>query len=361
MPRAAQVFCERFGVALPIVNAPMAYVAGGALAAAVAAAGGLGLIGGGYGDHPWIRAQRSIAGDAGAGGGAGVSAGDNVGDNVGVGVGLITWRLAEQPGLVARLVDDGFRTFFLSFDDPSRYAPTVLAAGGRLICQVQSVDEAERAVACGASAIVAQGHEAGGHGRSGDTVASLVPAVVAAIDPVPVLAAGGVTNGRDLAAMWASGAAGAVLGTRLYASEEAIDADAAKRHLVDAGDGDTIRTSVFDLVRGPEWPAGYDGRALRNATTDDWHDRLDVIRLDPAAARHRYAAAAAADDVTRRVIWCGDGVGGVDAIRPARDIVQSIASDAVRDVVRVVAEFPRAYRSYPLRRGVEQSGSSSGS
>jgi nitronate monooxygenase len=310
MPPAALEFCARFGVSVPIANAPMAFVAGGALAAAVADAGGLGVIGGGYGDHAWIRSQRALAGDR------------------DVAVGLITWRLAERHDIVARLVDDGVRTFLLSFGEPSPYARTILDAGGRLICQVQSVNEAERAAACGAAAIIAQGHEAGGHGRSGESVVSLVPEVVAAVDPVPVLAAGGIATGRDLAAVWAHGAAGAAVGTRLYATPEAIDSDVVKRRLIEAADGDTIRTSVFEIVRGPEWPAGYDGRALQNLTTDEWHDRIYALGADPATARERYATAALDDDVTRRVIWAGTGVGQVHELRAAADVLEELVTDA---------------------------------
>lgn len=311
MPASAREFCERFGVTVPIVNAPMATIAGGALAAAVAGAGGVGMIGGGYGDLAWIRTQRALADDA------------------DVGVGLITWRLAEQPDLVARLIADGYRTYFLSFGDPTPYAPTILDAGGLLICQIHSVAEAERAIACGASAVVAQGQEAGGHGRSGASVVSLVREVVTAVDPVPVLIAGGITTGRDLAAAWALGAAGAVLGTRLYATPEALDSNAAKRRLVDASDHDTIRTRVFDVVRGPEWPAGYDARALRNAATDEWHDRLDSVRENPAPARDHYADAVAADDLTRRVVWAGSGVGRINSIHPAATIVDAIVAEAL--------------------------------
>jgi nitronate monooxygenase len=310
MPPAALEFCAHFSLSMPIANAPMATVAGGALAAAVSDAGGLGVIGGGYGDYGWIRSQRALAGDR------------------DVAVGLITWRLAEQPHLVARLVDEGVRTFVLSFGEPSPYARTILAAGGTLICQVQSVDEAERAAACGATAIIAQGNEAGGHGRSGEPVASLVPEVVAALGPVPVLAAGGIANGGDLAAMWARGAAGVTVGTRLYATPEAIDSDAAKQHLIQAADGDTIRTSVFEIVRGPGWPAGYDGRALQNVTTDEWHDRIDVLRAHAEAPRETYASAAQHDDVTRRVIWAGTGVGQVHEIRPAAEVLDKLITDA---------------------------------
>jgi len=308
---AARAFCERFDVELPIVNAPMAHIAGGALAGSVASAKALGLIGGGYGDADWIRAQFDLAA------------------NHSVGVGLITWRLATQPDLVARLISNGVRTFLLSFGDPSPYTSTILRAGGRLICQVQSVTDAVRAIDAGADAIVAQGNEAGGHGRDNESVSKLVPAVVDAVAPVPVLAAGGMTTGRDLATMWSLGAAGVVLGTRMYATHEALDTGAVKRRLLQAGESATVRTTVFDVLRGPEWPNGYNGRALRNSTTDEWHDRLDELRAAAVVERDRYAVATSANDLSQRVIWAGAGVDRVEGIQPAADVVREVFDRAL--------------------------------
>lgn len=312
LPPAAHAFCERFGVTVPIVNAPMVNIAGGALASAVASAGALGLIGGGYGDADWIRTQL------------GEAAGHDVG------VGLIKWRLAQQPHLLTRLIGDGVRTFFLLFDDPSPYASRLLHSGGQLICQVHSVAEAMRAVDAGAAAIVAQGNEAGGHGRNNESVSELVPAVVDAIAPVPVLAAGGITTGPDLAAVWTLGAAGAVLGTRLYATHEVLDLDVAKRRLVQASDGATMRTSVFDVIREPDWPGDYNGRALRNATTDKWHGRLDELRAAGVGERDRYSVAALGGDVSERVVWAGAGVSRVERIQPAANVVREVFDEALR-------------------------------
>lgn len=308
---AALAFCERLGIEVPIINAPMAHIAGGALAASVASAGALGLIGGGYGDADWIRSQRRL------------TAGHDVG------VGLITWRLAEQSDLVSRLVGDGVRIFFLSFGDPSPYAAKILRSGGRLICQIQSVSEAVRAIDVGADAIVAQGNEAGGHGRNNESVSKLVPAIVDAVAPVPVLAAGGMTTGLDLAAMWSLGAAGVVLGTRMYATHEALDTDAVKRRLLQVDGSATVRTTVFDVLRGPEWPHGYNGRALRNATTDEWHDRLDELRTAAVGERDHYAVAKSAGDLSQRVIWAGAGVGRVERLQPAADVVREVFDQAL--------------------------------
>ena len=282
----------------------MAGIAGGALAAAVTRAGGLGFIGGGYGDESWIGEQLDIAADT------------------PVGVGLITWALRNRPGLVERLVRRGVRRVWLSFGDPAPHIPVLHEAGAVALCQVQTVAAARRAVAAGADVIVAQGQESGGHGRNNASLAELLPAVVASVAPVPVLAAGGITTRVDRQWAMALDAAGVVLGTRLYASDEAIDTDAAKVRLVDATE--TRRTNVFDLVRGPVWPVGYTGRAIVNSTVARWHGRESELRADLDTARHHYRRAVATDDTDVRVVWAGTGVSRIHEVLPAGDIVHAM-------------------------------------
>lgn len=166
-----------FEIAHPVVLAPMGGVAGGALAAAVTRAGGLGLIGCGYGDPKagygspeWIAEQFDIAG------------------NHRVGAGFITWTLARRPKLLDLILEHGADPVFLSFGDPSPFVPKIRDAGRRLILQVTSLAEATQAKALGADAIVAQGTEAGGHGTAGRALFSLLPAVADAVSPTPVLA-----------------------------------------------------------------------------------------------------------------------------------------------------------------------------
>jgi nitronate monooxygenase len=289
-----------------VVNAPMAGIAGGALAAAVTRAGGLGFIGGGYGDVSWIEEQLDVAADA------------------EVGVGLITWALRDRPGLVERLIRRGVRWVWLSFGDPAAHIPVLHEAAAVALCQVQTVAEARRAAAAGADVIVAQGQESGGHGRDHAHLAELLPAVIAAVAPVPVLAAGGITTSVDRQWAMALDAAGVVVGTRLYASDEALDSDAAKDRLV-AGTA-TRRTNVFDLVRGPVWPVGYTGRAMINSTIARWHGHEDELRADLDAARRHYRQAVACDDTDVRVVWAGTGVSRIHEILPAGDIVPAIAS-----------------------------------
>ena len=133
----------------PVILAPMANTAGGALAAAVTQAGGLGLIGGGYGDDGWLRAQFAQAG------------------NTRVGIGFITWSLARQPELLTLALDHEPAAIMLSFGDHTPFVDAIKKAGVILICQVQTLQQAVHAAQSGADIIVAQGQEAGGHGGSG--------------------------------------------------------------------------------------------------------------------------------------------------------------------------------------------------
>ena len=168
---------QRFDIAHPIISAPMAFAAGGRLAAAVTSAGGLGLIGGGYGDAAWLENERRAAG------------------NAQVGYGFITWSLRTRPELLEQVLAYRPRAIFLSFGNPQPFVAPIKAAGVALICQVQTRRDAEHAIDCAADVIVAQGSEAGGHGDKRATF-TLVPEIadlITARAPQTLLcAAGGV-------------------------------------------------------------------------------------------------------------------------------------------------------------------------
>lgn len=310
MNSAANRFCDAFHVEAPIANAPMATIAGGALAGAVASAGGLGLIGGGYGDLAWIEQQFATA------------------HHSDVGVGLITWAVQDQPDVVALLAEIGVRTFLLSFGDPTRLLAQIQDVGGRSICQVQTIAEAKHAASSGADAIVAQGNEAGGHGRDNEPADDLAARILAALPSTPTLIAGGKASGADLADAWQRGAAGIVVGTAMYATTEALDTPAVKERLVAATAGDTVRTTVFDHVRGPEWPPGYNARSLTNDTTERWHSDEEAFRSSLDEQRAQYQRAAAAQDLSQRVVWAGTGIDVVDTVLPAADLTHRIIQDA---------------------------------
>ena len=260
-----------FGLTIPVVLAPMAHASGGRLAAAVAKAGGLGLIGGGYCDADWIDAQF-----------------DQTGSEA-VGCGLITWRLAEVPGVLDRVLRRRPRAIFLSFGDPRPHAPAIKQAGVPLICQVQDMASARQAIEAGADVIVAQGSEAGGHGAHRSTL-TLIPELAdhlyyAAHDTL-LLAAGGIADSRGLAACISMGADGAVMGTRLWASQEALVHENQVAAVLQADGDSTLRTTCIDKARGLNWPAPYTVRVMANTFTDRWHedpDGLDAAGPDEAA------------------------------------------------------------------------------
>ncbi len=286
----------------------MAKIAGGRLSAAVSEAGGLGVLGGGYGDPAWIDREMAEAGSA------------------SVGIGLITWNMS--PDAVEHALTFNPVALWLSFGDVAPHVQPVHDSSSVLICQVGSVREAAAAAEAGAEVIVAQGNESGGHGQSNRALFGLLPAVVAEVDPIPVVAAGGIANRAGYDAAVAFGAAGVALGTAFYASEEALDLEQAKQRLVDAGGDDTVRSLVYDVARGPEWPEEYSGRSLRTGLTDRWAGNEDEMRIKADEIREQHDRAAAEGDMAVRVVWAGEGIDGIDAIRPAGDIVRDFPAVA---------------------------------
>ena len=172
-------------------------------------------------------------------------------------------------------------------------------AGALMICQVQTVEQARDAIANGADILIAQGAEAGGHGVSRGTFA-LVPAVVDVAAGTPVAAAGGVADGRGLAAALMLGADGVLVGTRFYATLEAMGPHAAKERIVAASGDKTIRGILFDIARRNVWPAPYTGRVLRNEFSEQWRGREAELMQHQAAKPRATTRRARAAISTRR-------------------------------------------------------------
>mgnify|MGYP000458621948 CR=1 FL=1 len=304
---------DRLGIAHPIVSAPMALAAGGALAAAVSRAGGLGLIGGGYGDSDWIRAQFRAANSA------------------RVGVGFITWSAQRSPSVVAEALEFRPAAVMLSFGDPAVFADQVKDAGAVLICQCQSLGHVERAVAVGADVVVAQGAEAGGHGSVRGTL-SFVPEVadflVRRSPETLLLAAGGIADGRTLAASLLLGADGVLVGTRLWAADEALVHPRHHRAIVSATGDDTIRTTAGDVVRGLDWPPEFTMRMRRNAFTDRWHGDEKTLAANVDTEGPRYRDAFAAGDPDNAGVVFGEAGGLIHSIEPAATIIESMVDEA---------------------------------
>ena len=301
---------EAFGLEYPIVLAPMGFVAGGRLAAAVSNAGGLGLIGGGYGDPAWLQTELELV---------------RAGTRRPWGIGLITWHASRE--VVELALSYHPAAFLLSFGDVRPYAPAIKAAGCTLICQVQEVEAAREAIAMGADIVVAQGAEAGGHGAARATL-PLVPDVVDAVGPIPVLAAGGIADGRGLAAALMLGAQGAMIGTRFFAAVESLGHERARARIVAAHAGDTARTRVFDIARGYHWPEPYTGRALRNRFFERWHGREAELEATLEAEAPTYQSATQEADFDTAVIFAGEAVELIHTVAAAPDLLRRIGAEA---------------------------------
>ena len=303
----------------------MALASGGALAAACARAGALGLVGGGYGDLAWTQREYTLA----------LQASDT---NL-IGCGFITWKLDEDASALDWLLDhpptDLPRVVMLSFGDPRPYGPRITASGATLMCQVQQLEQVPQALEAGARLIVAQGGEAGGHGMdslNARSTMTFVPELadwLAAHSPdTLLLAAGGIADGRTLAASLLLGADGALVGSRLWATVESLAPAGAKAQAVATAGGGTARSSVFDILRRKNWPAPYDFRAIRNDLHRQWESRMDELRADPQAARADYDAGVAAGDFSRAHATVGEAVGLIHDLPGARDVIQRMTHDA---------------------------------
>lgn len=303
--------CALLGIEHPIISAPMAGTAGAELAAAVSAAGGFGMIGGSAGDADWLRGQiRAVR--------------ERTQNPFGVGF------ISSAPGLdqlVAVALEERVAAISHSFADPTPYIAAAHAAGVRVLVQVQTVAQAMVAARAGADIVAAQGTEAGGHtGHTG--IMALLPAVVDAVGGVPVLAAGGIADGRGLAAALMLGAQGAWIGTRFVASREALGDARLKERVVAASADDTILSKVYDLVGQAPFPREVGHRLLRNEFLTTWTGRDEEVIARRDELRRQIADAEQAGD--QRVTGVGAGVaaGLVHSVEPAGEIVRRIVAEA---------------------------------
>jgi nitronate monooxygenase len=306
-----------FGIDHPIVLAPMGSVAGGALAAAVSEGGGLGLLGAGRGGLNWLERESAIA---------------EANTSKPWGIGFLTWAISQEA--VEAAIQRSPAAIMLSFGDPTPFAETIRAADIRLMVQVTDMDEARPALDIGADVVVAQGSEAGGHG-GGRATLPFVPAVVDIAGATPVLAAGGIADGRGLAAALMLGAAGAMIGTRFEATNEALlDAEEVKA-IIAAGAADTVRGRILDIATEAGWPARYPARTLRNRFTDAWDGKESELESDRNALAE-YRAAADRGDRDYLPVWAGEAVDLVDRLDSASALVERIAQHAETTIAGVL-------------------------
>jgi nitronate monooxygenase len=309
------------GLKYPIVSAPMAMHSGGTLAAAVSKAGALGSFGG---LHPqkgtdWLLEEiariRQIT-------------------HAPFAVGFISDFIPAMPKLFEATLEARPPVVALSFGNPEPWLTSAKTAGAKVMCQVQTLKQAKEAVAAGADVLVTQGNEAGGHtGRM--NLLPFLARVVDAFPDLPVLAAGGIGNGRTLAAALATGADGAWVGTALLATPEAVEvSEAHKQRIVQSNGEDTVYTEIFDIVEqkifGMKWPEGIASRVHFNEFAQQWRHREHELRdhLDEVAPV--YAQALRQRDPNIAALAMGQSAAFVDAIRPAADVVRSICADAER-------------------------------
>ncbi|CAA9544452.1 MAG: Enoyl-[acyl-carrier-protein] reductase [FMN] [uncultured Thermomicrobiales bacterium] len=313
---------ELLGIDRPIVGAPMAGTATAPLAAAISAAGGFGTIGASTSrwtaDRPdWLRAQ--------------IRAVRRVTDRP-FGVGFIL-SYPNADDLVAVAIAERVAALCLSFGDPAPFIADARAAGIKTLVQVQTLAQARAAAAAGADAIAAQGAEAGGHTGALGTL-SFVPAAVDAVSPLPVIAAGGIADGRGLAAALMLGAEGVWMGTRFVASVEWEGEAWRKDRVAAASTDDTIWTLAYDLASELPFPDGIGGRVLRNAFTDAWHGREAEIAGRRVELQRQLETAETDADPRDAAVWAGSGAGLIHAVEPAADIVRRVVAEAERCLAR---------------------------
>jgi nitronate monooxygenase len=304
--------CDLLGIEVPILSAPMGGgVAGARLAAAVSEAGALGLLGGTTErGADWLREQidltRSLTSKP-------------------FGVGFISHLPSVAP-LSAAALERAVRIVCHSFVDPAPFMPALRDAGVIVIAQVGTLESARRAAAAGVDVIVAQGTEAGGHTGRIATL-PLVPAVVDAVHPIPVVAAGGIADGRGVAAALMLGAQGVLMGTRFLATPESEGRTSTRARVVQATTDDTVLTEVFDLAKGMPWPPGVLGRSIRNEFADSWHGREAELRAWSPEQRLAYRSRAV-DDADAADVYAGEAVGLIHSVEPAGVLVRRIAAEA---------------------------------
>ncbi len=321
--------CERLGIDLPIIQAPIGGAAGAPLAAAVSDAGGLGTVTvSGLGAEAAREKIRDVR--------------ERTSKPFAVNL-LMSFPHEEE---LEVCLEERVPAVSFFWGDPSRHVERFHAAGATVLLQVGSVEEAQRAADAGIDIVVAQGWEAGGHVRGNVATLPLVPSVVDAVAPVPVVAAGGIADGRGLAAVLALGAVGAWIGTRFLASEEASVHPDYRECILRGTAADTVYTTLFD-VKFPDAPH----RVLRNSTFAAWEaagrppsgqrpGEGDVIGTDAygnTAVRYQSVAARSdhVGDIEAFAIWAGQGVGLVNRVQPAGEIVREIAEDAKRTLERL--------------------------
>ncbi|TCC64138.1 nitronate monooxygenase [Kribbella pittospori] len=299
---------ERFGLGVPVVGAPMANVSGGKLTAAISAAGGLGMLGAGSAvTADWIRTEGAVA-----------AAGGNP-----YGIGLMAWSVDERPEHLDAVLELKPALVSLSFGDYTPYVGTLQKEGIVVATQAGTVADARQAIDAGVDVVVARGAEAGGHGRNEVATLPLLQAILDLTDR-PVLAAGGISGPRGLAAVLAAGAAGGWIGTAFLTCVEALTSEPVRRRVIEADETDTVYGTVFDAASRAGWPDEFGGRALRNDFFDSWVGREEELKTKDSGHAD-YVEGTRAADPSRASIYAGQGVGAITGQPTAAEVLEGFA------------------------------------
>ena len=299
---------QSLGLRVPIVNAPMGGVAGGRLAAAVSAAGGLGMVGmGSIATRDLLRTQLQHV-------------------HTTFGIGLVDWVMRSEAGLLEDALAARPVLLSVSFGTDWSWVGKAHDAGIRTVTQVYDGVGARRAADAGIDVLVARGSEGGGHGEAKLATLPLLDTVLDAVS-VPVLAGGGVASPRSLAAVLAAGASGAWVGTRLAACPEALSAEGSRRALIAARATDTAVTRVFDVAKGLPWPARFPSRVLANEFVARWTGNEDALATD-RPAREELADSIAADDRRIAPVDAGQGVGMIRDDATVAEVIDEMCTGA---------------------------------
>ncbi|KDR84325.1 hypothetical protein GALMADRAFT_111598 [Galerina marginata CBS 339.88] len=310
---------------VPILSAPMGFAATDNLASAVTSAGAFGFIGAEFQSSELLIAQLASARQK-----------LNIAPDqpVPIGIGFIGWILeitevSEDPRLPALLEEKPVAIWLAFGVDLGKYVRQIREYDAKrehktvIFTIVNSVDDALRAAnEWKVDVIVVQGIEAGGHGNSeAPPLLTLLQAILDAVPNGPlVVATGGITTGKQIAALLTMGAEGVALGTRFLFTDECVYSPKKKEVILNAGLNSTTRTLAFDEVgRTMGWPPKHDARAISNDIIQDINDGLDLDQR-----LKKFDESAASGDLSRLIVWAGVGVGLTDKITPAADVVREL-------------------------------------
>jgi nitronate monooxygenase len=360
-------FTERFKCRLPLVGAPMQGVSGGLLAAETTRAGGLGFVAAGHlQDRQWVEQEIHVYHKT-----------------------LHEHNITDAPlclGFIGHSVFKSQKGWNDYTDLLQKYKPAIVQCFAPAICyngasnvdiahetgavfmaQVCTMEQAREAVEARVDALVAQGSEAGGHGvrrELGNTAMTLASDIKRVYPNMLVLAAGGIVSGAQMASMLAIGCDGVVVGTRLWASKEALGHASYKERLVEAHSCDAVvRTTVFDQIQNAfvstPWPYPYDSMGVvRNKVSDEWDGRYDELQSNlqrdlqdgddddgggaaVSSLVREYKRAQRDGDANVAAVHGGKGVGGIASIECAYEIVMEMEEEAMEAIGRLQSVLPK--------------------